>query len=172
MENQLNGRWDAAKFFEELTATNKLAQKEQFVFCRVSGLDGFEGAVNQAQTQRAFVCISDIADGYTELNNTPRTRRVKTVFLAMRHAAEDMAARSECMETMRELFRQFMSVLTLERVKLEQDCIYIDPRISFNEIDRYFFSGCSCAYFQIAIDKYTDLRYNANEWNKQPTAGA
>ena len=90
----------------------------------------------------------------------------------MRHAVNDMEARNECMETMRELFRQFMSVLTLERVKLEQDCIYIDPRISFNEIDRYFFSGCACAYFQIAIDKYTDLRYNANEWNKQPTAGA
>ncbi len=167
MENQLNGRWDAAKFFEELTATNKLAQKEQFVFCRVSGLDGFEGAVNQAQTQRAFVCISDIADGYTELNNTPRTRRVKTVFLAMRHAAEDMAARSECMETMRELFRQFMSRLLPEKVRLEQNCIYLDPRISFNEIDRYFFNGAAGAYFQIAVDVFTDLRFNPQEWNEQ-----
>ena len=166
MENQLNGRWDAAKFFEELTATNKLAQKEQFVFCRVSGLDGFEGAVNQAQTQRAFVCISDIADGYTELNNTPRTRRVKTVFLAMRHAAEDMAARSECMETMRELFRQFMSRLLPEKVRLEQNCIYLDPRISFNEIDRYFFNGAAGAYFQIAVDVFTDLRYNPDEWSE------
>ena len=115
MTAQLNGRWDAASFFENLTATNKLAQQEQFVFCRVSGLDGFEEAVNQAQTQTAFVCVSDIADGYTELNNTPRTRRVKTVFLAMRHAAEDMEARSECMETMRELFRQFMSRLLPKR---------------------------------------------------------
>ena len=167
MENQLNGRWDAAKFFEELTATNKLAQKEQFVFCRVSGLDGFEGAVNQAQTQRAFVCISDIADGYTELNNTPRTRRVKTIFFAMRHAAEDMAARAECMEIMRELFRQFMSRLLPEKVRLEQNCIYLDPRISFNEIDRYFFSGAAGAYFQIAVDVFTDLRYNPNEWNTE-----
>lgn len=165
MENNLNGRWDAAVFFENLTATNKLAQCEQFVFCRVSGLDGFEEAVNQAQTQQAFVCVSDIADGYTELNNTPRTRRVKTVFLAMRHAAEDMAARSDCMEIMRELFRQFMSKLILEKTRLEENCIYIDPRISFNEIDRYYFSGCACAYFQIAVDVYTDLRYNADEWN-------
>lgn len=69
MENNLNGRWDAAAFFENLTATNKLAQSEQFVFCRVSGLDGFEEAVNEAQSQTAFVCVSDIADGYTELNN-------------------------------------------------------------------------------------------------------
>lgn len=164
--------WNATQFFEQLTASNRLATSENFIFCRVSGLEGFEEALEQMQSASAFVCVSDIADGYTELNNTPRTRRVKTVFLAMRHAVNDMEARNECMETMRELFRQFMSVLTLERVKLEQDCIYIDPRISFNEIDRYFFSGCSCAYFQIAIDKYTDLRYNANEWNKQPTAGA
>jgi hypothetical protein len=34
----------------------------------------------------------------------------------------------------------------------------------FSEIDRYFFSGCACAYFQIAVDVYTDLRYNADEW--------
>ena len=164
MTAQLNGRWDAAGFFEELTATNRLAQSEGFTFCRVSGLDGFEEAVNQAQTQSAFVCVSDIADGYTELNNTPRTRRVKTVFFAMRHAAEDMAARAECMEIMRELFRQFMSKLILEKTRLEEHCIYIDPRISFNEIDRYFFSGCACAYFQIAVDVFTDLSYNPDEW--------
>ena len=172
MAQQQTTNWNATQFFEQLTASNRLATSENFVFCRVSGLEGFEEALEQMQSASAIVCVSDIADGYTELNNTPRTRRVKTVFLAMRHAINDMEARNECMETMRELFRQFMSVLTLERVKLEQDCIYIDARISFNEIDRYFFSGCSCAYFQIAIDKYTDLRYNPNEWNKHPTAGA
>ena len=160
----LNGQWNAAAFFESLTATNRLAQSEGFTFCRVSGLDGFEEAVNEAQSQTAFVCVSDIADGYTDLNNTPRTRRVKTVFFAMRHVAEDMEARAECMEIMRELFRQFASQLILEKTRLEENCIYIDPRITFNEIDRYFFSGCACAYFQIAVDCYTDLRYNADEW--------
>ena len=166
MTAQLNGRWNAAQFFEELTATNALAQNENFIFCHVSGLEGFEEALAQMQTATAFCCVSDIADGYTELNNTPRTRRVKTVFLAMRHAAEDMSARSGCLEIMRELFRQFMSRLILEKTRLEENCIYIDPRISFNEIDRYFFSGCACAYFQIAVDVYTDLRYNADEWKR------
>ena len=156
--------WQAAAFFETLLATNKLARSERFVFCRVSGLDGFEEALADMQTTANFCCVSDIADGYTELNNSPRTRRVKTVFLAMRHRAEDMEARAACMETMRELFRQLMSVLILEKTKLEQSAIYLDPRISFNEVDRYFFSGCACAYFQIAIDKYTDLRFNEAEW--------
>jgi hypothetical protein len=160
----LKNDWNATQFFSELLANNKLAVTEGFTFCKVSGLEGFEEALAQMQTASAFVCVSDIADGYTELNNTPRTRRVKTVFLAMRHAAEDMEARSECMETMRELFRQFASQLILEKTRLEENCIYIDPRIKFNEIDRYFFSGCACAYFQIAVDCYTDLRYNADEW--------
>ena len=167
MTQQIKGRWDAAAFFEKLTATNRLAVAEGFTFCRVSGLEGFEEAVAQMQTANAFVCISDINDGYTELNNTPRTRRIKTVFFAMRHAAEDMAARAECIEIMRELFRQFASQLILEKVRLEQNCIYLDPRISFNEIDRYFFSGAAGAYFQIAVDVFTDLRYNPDEWNSQ-----
>ena len=160
----LNGDWSATEFFQELIANNKLAVAEGFTFCKVSGLEGFEEALHAMQSASAFCCVSDIADGYTELNNTPRTRRIKTVFLAMRHAIDDMNARNECMETMRELFRQLMSRLTLERVRIEQNCIYIDPRITFNEIDRFFFSGCACAYFQIAVDVYTDLRVDYSEW--------
>lgn len=162
--NVRKGSWNATDFFKKLTESNKLAQNNDFIFCRVSGLNGFEEAVNEAQSALAFICVSDIADGFTELNNTPRTRAVKTVFLAMRHAPDDMQARSECMEIMRELFRQFMSVLMIERVRLEQSCIYIDPRISFSEIDRYFFTGAAGAYFQIAVDVFTDLRFNKNEW--------
>lgn len=163
----LKGNWDAAAFFEALTANNKLAVKERFSFCRVSGLEGFEEAIAKMQTHPALVCVSDIADGYTELDNTPRTRRIKTVFLAMRHAANNMDERKECMEIMRELFRQFMSKLLPEKVRLEQNCIYLDPRITFNEIDRYFFNEGACAYFQIAVDVFTDLRYNPDEWNGQ-----
>ena len=159
------GRWDATAFFEQLTATNRLAKREGFTFCRVSGLDGFEEALDNMQQSLAFVCVSDIANGYTELHNTPRTRRVKTVFMAMRHKIDDMKARNTCMDIMRELFRQYMSKLILEKTKLEQQCINLDPRISFNEIDQYFFSGCACAFFQVAVDVYTDLRYNPTEWD-------
>lgn len=161
----LKGQWNASEFFERLTRENRLARQEEFTFCRVSGLEGFEEAISEMQQHNNFVCISDVSDGYTELNNTPRTRRVKTVFLAMRHAVDDMEAREQCMETMRELFRQFMSRLLPEKVRLEQNCIYLDPRITFHEIERYFFSGGACAWFQIAVDVYTDLRYNDHEWD-------
>ena len=158
--------WDATSFFEGLTKRNKFAQSKKFTFCRVSGLDGFEEALAKMLTKSAFVCVSDISQGFTDINNTPHTRRVKTVFLAMRHSLDNMVARQSCMDTMRELFRQFMSVLILEQTKLQEHSIYIDPRISFQEIDRYFFSGCACAYFQIGVETYTDLQYNNKEWTE------
>lgn len=58
-----------------------------------------------------------------------------------------------------------MSRLLSEKVRLKQKCIYLDPRISFNKIDRYFFSGASGAYFMIAVDCFTDLRYREVEFN-------
>ena len=158
--------WNATAFFEDLTKRNKLAQKKGFTFCRVSGLDGFEELLGKIMTKTAFVCVSDISQGFTDINNTPHTRRVKTVFLAMRHAIDDMKARERCMNTMRELFRQFMSVLIMEQTRLQEHSIYVDPRISFQEIDRYFLSGCACAYFQIGVETYTDLQYNTEEWTK------
>ena len=50
------------------------------------------------------------------------------LFLAKRHKIDDMAARTRCMETLRELFRQYMSLLILEKTKLEQHCIYLISR--------------------------------------------
>ncbi len=164
MDLPKNINWDAVAFFERLASRNKLAKAEGFTFCRVSGLEGFEEALHSMQTASAFIAVSDISQGYMEMNTTPHTRRVKTVFLAMRHAIDDMGARQECMDIMRELFRQFMSVLIQEKTRVEEEHIYLDPRISFQEIDRYFLSGCACAFFQIATDVYTDLRYNGEEW--------
>ena len=156
--------WNATEFFKTLTQTNRLAQQKGFCFCRVSGLEGFEEALGKMQTQSCFVCVSDVANGYMEINNSPHTRRVKTVFLAMRHKIDDMGARNNCMEVMQEIFRQFMSKLILEKTHLEEDSIYLDPRITFNEIDSFFFSGCACAFFQVAVECYTDLRLNQAEW--------
>lgn len=149
----------------EWASKNKLAKVGKFTFCRVSGQEGFEECLHSRQSTANFIAVSDIAQGYTEQNTTPHTRRVKTVFFAMRHALDDMQARQECMETMRELFRQFMSVLIQEKTRVEEEHIYLDPRISFQEIDRYFLSGCACAFFQVATDVYTDLRYNQEEWD-------
>lgn len=168
METNLNCNWDATAFFENLTERNLLAIERGFKFCRVSGMEGFQEALASMQNTWAFVCVNDVAQGYTSLDNSPRTRRVKTVFLAMRHKIDDMTARQERFDTLRELFRQFMTVLIKEKTKLQEHCIELDRRITFHEIDEYFFSGCACAYFSVAVDVHTDLRFNEKEWLESP----
>lgn len=162
--NDSNINWNAADFFKQLTENNRFAQDKGFRFCRVSSLDGFHDALNKMYSTKAYVAVSDTSQGTISLDNSPHTRRVKTVFLAMRHAEDDMVAREHRFADMRELFRQFMSVLLLEKTRLEENNLFIDSRISFHEIERYFFTGCACAYFQIAVDTYTDLVYNPDEW--------
>lgn len=160
-----NYNWNATTFFKDLTQKNKLAKEYEFRFCSVSGLQGFEEALAAMMSTTAFVCVADEADGYMTLGNTPHTRRVKSVFFAMRHAVDDMDERRKAYDVLRELFRQFMTKLLLEKVRIEQNHIYLDERITFTEIEKYFFSGCACAYFQIAVDVYTDLRIDNSEWD-------
>ena len=167
-----NINWNATAFFKQLTEQNKLAQEQGFKFCRVTGLQGFEEALARLQTATAIIAVDDSSQGYTDLTNSPHTRCIKTVFFAKRHAIDDMAARGRCLDTMREVFRQFMSRLILERTRLEQNAIYLDQRIQFQEIDEYFFSGCACAYFQVAVDTFTDLRFRFSEWENLPEMGA
>lgn len=159
-----NYNWDATSFFRDLVSRNKLAQEKDYRFARVSGLAGLEEYIEQAQTATAAICVSDISPGFTEMNNTPHTRRVKTVFLMKRHALNNMDARQACMDEMREIFRQFMSVLFKERTRIEQGVLYLDPRVQFTEIEQYFAMGAACAYFQIAFDVYTNLVYRPEEW--------
>lgn len=163
----MNGfNWNAAAFFERLTEKNKLAAEKEFSFQSVSSLEGFHTLIAKALSLKACVAVSDTSEGGTEMNNSPHTRRVKTVFLFMRHAADRQDLRQNCIDTMNELFRQFLSVLIREKTRLAEDCIYIDPYIKFHEIDKYFYSGGACAFFQIAIDTFTDLSYNPDEWNQ------
>lgn len=156
--------WDAAAFFERLTDSNKFAKANGFVFERVSSLEGFHAILSRSLSTKAFVAISDTSSGALDLNNSPHTRRVKTVFLFMRHPADDMDKRQRCLEMMNELFRQFMSVLIQEKTRLSENCIYVDDRISFTEIDKYFYTGGACAFFQIAVDTFTNIVYNPDEW--------
>lgn len=168
-----DGRWDALKYFSDLTARNKLCREHDFRCFAVSDLHGLEEAVNAIQQTPAFVCVSDISDGMMALHNTPHIRQVKTVFLAMRHSVQsaDWAARrAECFDIMREVFRQFMSDLVKQRRLLEQGNLFLDDAITFSEINRYFLSGCACAYFQIGITAYSDLQLNPDEWTETPGA--
>ena len=158
--------WEAAPYFEMLTSKNKLAKSLGLMFGRVSGLQGFEDVISNMLNTRGFVCIADSSDGVANLDYSPNADRFKTVFLGLRHAENDMAAREECLQQLREVFRQFLSHLLREKNRLHQLGIYLDQKIPFHEIDQYFASGCACTYFQIPFSTSVDLRFNNDEWDE------
>ena len=160
----LNYDWNASDFFCAIMRENKLCKTKGYNFARCSGLDGLEEFIASMQKITRAVIVSDISPGFTDLNNAPRTRRVKTVFLVCRHRVGDMTARNNAMAELREIFRQFMSRFLLEKNRIEQGILYFDPRVQFTEISPYFASGCACAYFQIAVNTMTDLQYRPEEW--------
>lgn len=160
----MNKIWNAFKYFSGLTARNRLAVDNGFVCCRVSDFEGLEEVIDEMQSCVNFVAVSDTSQGVLSLENTPHTRRVKTIFLIMRHQVGDMEAREECFALMRELFRQFMSEFLRERTRLNQGPLFIDPKINLSEVDKYVVSGAACAYFQIACNEYHSLVYNPDEW--------
>ena len=49
------GDWDATAFFQRLTSANKFAQAHSFTFAKVSGIDGFEEALQQLQDRKSVV---------------------------------------------------------------------------------------------------------------------
>ncbi len=156
--------WDATTYFENLTRRNRLAQAHKFATARVTTLDSLEEALHLMQNKPNIICISEMEQGYTEINNSPHIRRVKTIYMIMRHPLDDMRRRMECISVMNELFRQFCSDLIREKTRLEQNRIYLDPRIRLNEVERYMLAGAACLYFQVATDEYVSLQYDNSEW--------
>lgn len=164
-------KFDPVAFFKSLTEKNRLAQSYGFQFGVVSDLEGFSEVLESMQLYVPLVCVSDTATGTIGIDNAPFTREVRTVFMFMPHPIQSdwVAARAGCFAVMRELTRQFLSVLIRQDTRLRQGGISIDPSVSFQEIDRYFFSGGACAFFSVAFESITSLVLNPDQWTQDPT---
>ena len=168
MPSDMKKVWSATAFFRTLTETNKLAVEKGFRYVLISGLQGLEQAVESMQNTKAFVMVSENAVGTTNLDNSPRTRRTRTVFLAMRHKMDDMTARQTCKDVMAELHRQFMSKLILEKTRLEENMQFLEPQTTLQEAPDYLIPGTAICMFEITVDTHIDLQYNADEWITTP----
>lgn len=156
--------WSAVDFYKGLTEHNKLAKSKNFVFARVSGLEGMVEAIGKMQSSPNFVMVADNAAGYTELEPTPHYRNMNTVFLAMRHKVGDMEARQRCLDTIKELNRQFCSKLLMQKTLLQENAQYLDPRINLQEAPSHLVPGTAICMFEVAIDTYVDMSFNPEEW--------
>lgn len=163
MHPQFN--WNAIDYFKFLVESNKLAVSLDMKFFTGSGLNSFEQAVDNFLETLCFCMLTESSDGRLSTENSPNSRRVKTVFLAMRHGENDDDARRMCIDTLTEVFRQFMSHLIREKIKLLQLGIYLEPVVEFHEFNEFYFSGCAAIYFHIPFTTAVDLTFDKSQWN-------
>jgi len=126
-----------------------------------------EEAIARMQSTPNLVMVSENAAGFTMFDATPHTRKVRTVFIAMRHKHDDMKARQSCMDTIFEIHRQFCSMLIMEKTRLQENMQYLNPQITLQEVDKYLVPDTAICMFELSVDTYIDLQYNASEWNTQ-----
>lgn len=157
-------RWNAEPYFRSLVQNNLLARTCDMQFFLGSGLGSFEQAVDNLQTAQCFCMLTESADGRLATDNSPNAKRVKTIYLAMRHEENNVEERNRVIDTLSEIFRQFISHLNRERQRLHCEAIYIEPVIEFHEFSENTFSGCAAIYFHIPFTVAVDLRFNPKEW--------
>lgn len=155
--------FDSVAYFRALTQRNRLCRQLRFAFGQCAGLQGFYDMLAAASASPNHISIDDSSEGY--ITTSGKLRTIKTVYLAMRHRAAGLQERAYCLEQMREIFRQFLSHLIRQKVRLEEQMIEFDGSIQFSEIDSSFCTGAACAFFNIAIDQPINLCFNEDEWD-------
>ena len=160
-----SGVWNAKRYFRFLASANRMCREMGFTVVEVSGLSGLSELLSASMSFPNVIAVDETSDGYSRITPSPGRRLVKAIYMSMRCAENNMAARAECFRHLSEIFRQFLSFLALERMRLGDHGLQLDPRVTFNEIDRYFAPGSACAWFQLTIDASVDLRFRSTEWD-------
>lgn len=168
----MNESWSAYDFIKQCVANSHYAQEMGFDVLPVSDLEEFEDLLNQLSDAlpdrdgkpHDIIAVSDDAQGVIELEPHPRTRRIKSVFLAAEAPIDNHGMRAAGMARLREMFRLIITALIPEKIRLENKGIAIDQRITFAEMPRYFAQSYACAHFTFAVDQPTDFRYIPNDW--------
>lgn len=158
--------FDSYDYFGDLCQRNKLAKQHGFQFCRCTGLNGLQEAIDKFRTASSFFCIDDTTDGTTfQRNGGFFQRRIFTVFLLKSYKFDNMTDRMTSLMICRTLFTQLYSRMIADSEELLSDFVYLNTdRVHFREIENYFLNGCTGLYFMIDVDEPVDLSYEKAEW--------
>lgn len=140
-----------------------IATKTDYLFSRVSGVQGVEEILEKSRRNNKFFAIDDSQDGQTfrGAGGAFFERRAYTVFILTRTAYADMDARATVMAEARAIFRNIVSRMIKEKNTIP----VIDlNRIQFYEIPPAFAHGTCGIYFIFNVENAVDLTYDATAW--------
>lgn len=159
--------FDFIDYFRRVTAENKKAQADGFVFATCSGTGYLEEVLQQFRRAAHFVCVNDTAQGtFFERGGGFFQRRVVTIQFLSRFAHGNMDDYHAALERTRELCRQFVSRLIADAEVLRSELIFINTSdIRLNDLGGEFVNGATGRVMMFSIDEPTSLCYNKDEWN-------
>lgn len=160
--------FDAQGYFRQLTEHNKLALQYAFYPCSCSGINSLEDMLLNFQNKGAFVAVDDTNDSNISRQGAGFfAKRTITVFVLRRYKFGDMASRKDSLDICRKLYRQFISRLLVDSMKMDNDFTYLNTdRIFYRELGEYFLNGLTGLYFMVDVNEPEDLKYDATEWRE------
>lgn len=160
--------FDAIRYFEDMTQSNKLAQEQGFLPVVISNTDNLEGLLEEYRDHDRFVAIADTSSGNLASPDGAygfQKRRAFTVFILSAYEYGNMSARQEELELCRMLFHQFVSKIIHDKYEYEEKQMFFDTHaIPNQEIGRYYLSGMTGLHFTLYTWEPIDLEYEADQW--------
>lgn len=157
-------------YIESLVGQNKLCREKGFRIVHCSGPDNIEGIMAEYRDTENFIVIDDTTDNAIHGGRAGYfTHAVYTVWVIAATDYNDPEGRHEALELCREIFRQMLSRMLLDRESYKYDGMeYMAfDRVMYKELGRYSFNGATGLYFMLDNDRPTDLTYKADQWSSQ-----
>lgn len=158
--------FEATSYFEKLLQQNRLAQREGFVFCRISSIDGAEELVSSMRRETSFFAITESVDGSASDNGSGYSRRkIYTCFILRRFRTGDEKARREAMDVCAQLRDELYSRMLVDALELESSLIYLGVSTIYeHELPTMLLNGCCGLFFTFNLDVPLSLEYNPDAW--------
>lgn len=161
--------FDGIEYLKKITAANRLAQSNHFMVSTTTDLHTLQPLMDNYNHQQNFALVMDTVDG-AMVGGHPGwfDRRVYTVALIMRHKWNDEADRRHKLATCRELFRQTLTRLIVDRERYEyedeQPVFLRTDDMQYREMPPYSFAGATGVVYTLRIDEPTCLCYNSQDF--------
>ena len=162
--------FDGISYFKNMAQRNRLVIDNGFHVGECSGLEAMEPMMDEFQTKDKFVLVDDTVDGSLIVNGSAWfNRRVYTVAVVARPKWDDAADAKRILNMCRQIFRQFLSRLIVDKedLKYSETLVYMRTEyIRYREMNGYNLGGTAGLVFTIPVDEPANLELNDAEWKE------
>ena len=165
------------QYISQLTAQNKLAKANKFVFTTCSGESQLQGAIQNLRTASAYIIADTVTSGGTIKKGASfYQRRTYTFFIIKKSKYGYEQEREKSMDVCRELRKQFLSKILYDMsaftAKGDADISFETTKVSFDltsvqsvEYPDMRLDNCTGLFVMINSDEPINLAYAPGEWD-------